>query len=96
MPDEIRYFGLCMSCKNASSCTFPRDPTRPAFYCEEFEVATTASTMSFGEDRGLVTGSDASDEDSEEFIGLCSDCEVRRDCTFPKPEGGIWCCEEYR
>ena len=96
MPENIRYFGLCMNCRNASSCTFPRDPARPAFYCEEFEADTTISTMAPGKDQALATGSDASNEDTEKFIGLCSDCEGRKNCTFPKPEGGVWCCEEYR
>jgi hypothetical protein len=28
--------------------------------------------------------------------GLCSICEGREVCAFPKPEGGVWHCEEYR
>jgi hypothetical protein len=96
MPENTRYFGLCMSCRNASSCTFPRDPAVPAFYCEEFEIDTTTSIMSPGKGQPLATGSDAFNEDSKKFIGLCSDCEGRKNCTFPKPEGGIWCCEEYQ
>ena len=39
----------------------------------------------------------AGDEDDfARYKGLCSNCEERRSCTFPKPEGGIWHCEEYR
>ena len=96
MPENIRYFGLCMSCRNASSCTFPRDPAKPAYYCEEFEIDTTSSIMSSGKEHPLATGPDAIDKDSMKFIGLCSDCEGRKNCAFPKPEGGIWRCEEYR
>jgi hypothetical protein len=97
MSEDIKYFGLCMSCKNASSCTFPRDPARPAFYCEEFEVETKAPIIPPEKDQPLTTDSSAAkDKDSTEFIGLCSDCANRRTCTFPKPEGGVWHCEEYR
>jgi hypothetical protein len=96
MPENMRYFGLCISCRNASSCTFPRDPARPAFYCEEFEIDTTTLIKSPGKDQPLVAGPDAFDKDSMKFIGLCSDCEDRKNCAFPKPEGGIWHCEEYR
>jgi len=96
MSENTRYFGLCMSCRNASSCTFPRDPARPAFYCEEFEIDTATSIMSPEKDQLFTTEHDAFDEDSKKFIGLCSDCEGRKNCAFPKPEGGIWCCEEYR
>ncbi len=31
-----------------------------------------------------------------ELKGLCANCEIRDTCTFPKAEGGIWHCEEYR
>ncbi|MHC4505741.1 MAG: hypothetical protein ACYTFI_20745, partial [Planctomycetota bacterium] len=39
----------------------------------------------------------AGDEDDfARYRGLCGNCEERRSCTFPKPEGGVWHCEEYR
>ncbi|MHC4558370.1 MAG: hypothetical protein ACYTFW_13505 [Planctomycetota bacterium] len=97
MPENMRYFGLCLNCKNASSCTFPRDPAKPAFYCEEFEIETTISIMLPEKEQLLATGSAAAEgKGSAEFIGLCSDCEGWQNCTFPKPEGGVWHCEEYR
>ncbi len=96
MPENIEYFGLCMSCRNASSCTFPRDPAKPAYYCEEFEIETPPSIMSPGKEQPLATGPDAIDKDSMKFIGLCSDCESRKSCAFPKPEGGVWRCEGYQ
>ena len=96
MSENMRYFGLCMNCKNASSCTFPRDPARQSFYCEEFEIDTITSTLSLKKEQSLARGTDTNDKDSMKFIGLCSDCEGRRKCTFPKPEGGVWRCEEYQ
>ena len=95
MPGKIRYFGLCMSCRNASSCTFPRNPARPAFYCEEFEIEPAVSVVPPPKEQSSVTDR-FTDKDSTKFIGLCSDCEGRENCTFPKPEGGIWRCEEYQ
>ncbi len=96
MQENIRYFGLCMSCRNASSCTFLRDPAKPAFYCEEFEIETTVSIIPPEKEQPLATGPAAIDKDSTRFVGLCSDCEGRQTCTFPKSEGGVWHCEEYR
>jgi hypothetical protein len=29
-------------------------------------------------------------------LGLCSTCENSETCTFQKPEGGVWHCEEYK
>jgi hypothetical protein len=34
-------------------------------------------------------------DDTPRFMGLCSICEIREACRFPKPEGGVWHCEEY-
>jgi hypothetical protein len=30
------FAGLCLTCQNASECTFPRDPKKPVWQCEEF------------------------------------------------------------
>jgi len=30
------------------------------------------------------------------FLGLCVNCEDRETCVYPKPDGGVWHCEEYR
>jgi hypothetical protein len=27
--------------------------------------------------------------------GLCMNCAYRETCLYPKPEGGVWHCEEY-
>jgi hypothetical protein len=36
------------------------------------------------------------DEDpSDKLKGLCINCEHRKDCCLPRPEGGVWHCEEY-
>ena len=46
---------------------------------------------------GPSPGADSDDEDDfARYRGLCSNCEERRSCAFPKPEGGVWHCEEYR
>jgi hypothetical protein len=29
------------------------------------------------------------------FKGLCSNCDRRHDCTFSKPVGGVYHCDEY-
>ncbi len=34
-------------------------------------------------------------KDGEEFKGLCVNCANRHTCLCPKPEGGVWHCEEY-
>ena len=96
MPGNTIYPRLCSTCKHASTCTFPRDPQRPSFYCEEFEIESVPAKRKAEEDKLQPTASFVTAEESGSLIGLCSDCENRQTCVFPKPEGGIWHCEEYR
>ena len=97
MSDNIKCRGLCFTCKNALGCTFPKDTQRSVLNCEEFEADARPLAKTTGEVKSSATALvDCEDEDSGKFIGLCSNCDNRRSCVFPKPEGGVWHCEEYR
>lgn len=91
--------GLCSTCRHVPSCTYQRDPKRPVFNCEEFEIETDEPVRVSGRDAVSSGPSPESDSDGDDFArykGLCGNCEERKSCTFPKPEGGVWHCEEYR
>jgi hypothetical protein len=94
------YFGLCSLCKNASTCTYTRDFRRPVLQCEEFDgyeprpVRPIVKNILLTADTKLR--SNVEEKDSGQYKGLCSICEDRKICTFIKPEGGVWHCEEYR
>jgi hypothetical protein len=79
--------GLCATCKLAATCTFPRRPGHPVRFCDEFE----------GEEKIEATKPKASVKKVTEndLKGLCRLCDKAATCTFPKPEGGVWHCEEY-
>jgi NADH:ubiquinone oxidoreductase subunit E len=100
MAPETAGSGLCACCAHAPSCSFPRDPRRPVFFCEEYDVVRPeprplprtppADDFSAGTPaREASTGSAAHDK------GLCIDCANAPSCTFPMQEGGVWHCEEY-
>jgi hypothetical protein len=94
-PKKKEYRGLCTTCKNAPTCTYPRDPDRAVLQCEEFEGY---EPLEVGTQRRNVSPSysaSAQSEDSSKYKGLCVNCEKRGSCTFPKSEGGVWHCEEY-
>jgi hypothetical protein len=81
-----RYGGLCLTCDHARSCIYPRELDRPVWHCEEFEAnqaeRAKAKAAAYNNGKG-------------ELKGLCVNCENRKTCTFPKPEEGVWRCEEY-
>ena len=96
--NDMEYRSLCCNCRNASDCTFQKNRQKPSFYCEEFEIDIYPSAATaVGKATPLpIAQADAEDKDSGKFIGLCSNCDNRRTCTFPKPEDGVWHCEEYQ
>lgn len=83
-----QYSGLCSCCKNTSHCTYLRNANSPVWQCEEFEGFECKPTNHKPEISTHITNSD--------FLGLCRNCENRNTCKFPKPEGGVWHCEEYK
>jgi hypothetical protein len=95
--NNIEYRSLCSTCRNAADCTYQKDRQKPSLYCEEFEIDICPPVKTAGEEKSsLITPVDAKDEDSSNFMGLCSNCDNHSTCAFPKPEGGIWHCEEYQ
>ncbi len=90
--------GLCSSCRSTLTCTFPRTPGQPILQCDEFD-GYSFSPLDVSPIPRLPTALSPSSrpaEDSNTLRGLCRDCERLRTCTYPKPEGGVWHCEEYQ
>ena len=88
--------GLCRTCINAAECTFPRDPNRPVRSCDEFEGGNAPRS---DHTPRMVAASvfplgGAFDKGTTEMKGLCVQCARRQTCTYPKPAGGVWHCDE--
>jgi len=94
--NNMEYLSLCHSCKNAVDCHFREHCQQPSFYCEEFEIGKGPFAETIEKAKSLPAYSLDADEEISKSLGLCSNCESRRSCTFLKPEGGVWHCEEYR
>ena len=86
--------GLCSCCKSLQTCTFPRDTGRPTLQCEEFDGIIPSHLKMVPRRKTTDTLSGKNNFHSPR--GLCGLCEIRQACTYPKPEGGVWHCEEYQ
>ena len=91
--------GLCSCCKGASTCTYPKTLGRPILECDEFD-GILAPSLGLVHPRNVTPMNPAHQanprgSDFKGYRGLCSNCEQRSTCTYPKPEGGVWHCEEY-
>ena len=90
--------GICSACKHEEDCIFPRDRAQIVLNCEQFEACPPVSRpidkvrMELEE----LWKRSSEDKPNGEFKGLCSNCEERYTCIYPKPAGGVWHCEEYR
>jgi len=93
------FRGLCVHCKYTFVCNFPRNPELPIFHCDEFEeddhITDKRSRINKTGSVTLQKSAAESPSTTKKYIGLCSNCELRDTCVFPKPEGGVWHCEEY-
>ena len=86
-----RYRDLCSTCKHAEACGGRSTLEHPIFFCELFEVFAPRPALT------PAAAPEPSDwPDASEYKGLCVNCENRTTCTAPKPEGGVWHCEEYQ
>jgi len=90
------YTGLCSGCQNAPECTFPREPGRPVWQCEEFTDGEPHLERSSCEGTAPGrTGLIVEERDGGNWAGLCRNCDNRKSCNFPKPDCGVWHCDEY-
>ena len=75
--------GLCDTCVCAKVCMIYAQSQRPIHECTAYTAVQTSSERA----HGVVQG--------KELAGLCVNCSRRHTCTFERPEGGVWHCEEY-
>jgi hypothetical protein len=99
-PKLEEYGGLCAVCSRASSCTYRRQFGEPRLFCDELEGGLAIQKRSADEQIVLLAHSQSGPRNDGDDIGrergLCGHCENREYCTYPKPEGGVWHCDEYK
>lgn len=84
--------GVCAACQHSPGCIYEASASSVILQCEQFELAFPAPTAQpiCGELERMF-----GETENSTLIGLCSNCDNRRTCIYPKPEGGVWHCDEY-
>jgi len=93
--EKIHSPGLCSTCNNADTCVYRAKRGYDAVYCENYDGFFVPSTGAKGDKGAVPEGLTKSPAESKPLKGLCVNCANRDNCTLPKPEGGVWHCEEY-
>ena len=97
--ESFLFTGLCATCSIVDTCVSAKNGGYPVVECEEYApdgrtfseiVEVTAPTPT--KKASLVV---KKTEEEAVVEGLCETCAYRETCTFPRPEGGVWHCEEY-
>ena len=88
--------GICAACKHDPSCIWQTDSNRVILQCEQFELGSRPTTPENGPAPAISLKITLLDlRPAKNHLGLCSNCDNRETCIYPKPEGGVWRCEEY-
>lgn len=87
------YRDLCTTCNHAGTCASRRTSGQAVFFCEEFDASVPAASPAAP---SRTAGSPKAARPAGRQAGLCVNCQAHEGCALPKPEGGIWHCEEYR
>jgi len=88
--------GLCRDCDRANTCTFPRNPSRPIWSCDEFESSDQGGPHRMTQPSAACASSEVlpGQIEAPEIRGLCRECDRRFTCEYPKPPEGVWHCDE--
>jgi len=83
--------GVCAACKYDPNCIYENDSDSVILQCEQFEFLCGGDDPANGIQDAVVF--DARPDPA--LTGLCASCDNRETCIYPKPDGGVWRCEEY-
>jgi hypothetical protein len=95
------YLGICSTCNFAPDCAHRlRNPGLAIWDCENYEDHIRVSGADFNGGLSEIVPappkSHRPEFDAVEYRGLCRNCEKRDECSYAKPETGVWHCEEYQ
>lgn len=92
--------GLCMTCNNAPDCVYRSQRGFDALCCEMYDCypLPNVSSAEYEKTEPIITSVKPLSKLSNQHLckGLCLNCDNFEDCLLPKPDEGVWHCEEYR
>lgn len=83
-----------MNCTKSSDCALvsKKSALLGVRFCEEYETLLLAAD----EPPGEQTSPSVAPRTHAGALGLCSNCDHYPVCSYPKPEAGVWHCEDYQ
>ena len=88
---EDEQIGLCSTCIHNVNCSTRQYFRGKILQCEEFDDKILQEHIPI-----VVIANGKHPVQYAPFKGLCMNCDLVSACTFPKPETGVWHCNEYK
>ncbi len=88
--------GICQSCLFFPECSLRRDKETPVCFCELFECTSDVESSAREIDLDHCPGDSNPEFCDRSLKGLCMNCENRTTCRYPRQEGGVWHCSDYK
>ncbi len=82
--------GLCGACENVVTCALRARSAGPVLHCEEFQGAPPRERSASDHQAPAISVAMRVG-----VLGLCANCARFDACALPRPEAGVWQCEEY-
>lgn len=84
--------GICLTCMHFTKCALPTADcsTGGIQYCEEYRTVCLAPVVVTDEKTEKIHQTPSA------IPGLCGNCKHSSYCSFPRPEAGVWHCEDYQ
>ena len=82
---------LCSTCNHETGCMYRQNYKGKVIFCEEFEIEDIIEGSQYVEIQN-----DNNKINSENYTGLCRNCDLRKTCMLCTPAKIIWHCEEYQ
>ena len=92
--EKLLYASLCSNCRNQNDCVFLMKAGEPIIECEMYECGSSSRPRLSVVKRNLAAAAAALPEE-DNLMGLCVNCDNLKVCQLPKPQSGVWNCEEY-
>lgn len=86
--------GICAVCVKMPDCIYLDSAKHAILMCEMFEAHPVLANSPVSTSTARSMHTQVADKRMQN-MGLCGSCAKRETCIYPKPETGVWRCEEY-
>ncbi|MBN2082878.1 hypothetical protein JW859_11835 [bacterium] len=93
---EIRQLGICTTCVHQGTCLFLAAARKPVWFCDEFDDVRGEQHAEEPRPVKAPAPVDQLSFSEAQHIGLCTNCESRKECMHRQPGQAVWECEDYR